>query len=59
MKIEHFPQRGKPQPKGITTDFTDGTDKDFSIREIREIRGKNSPMESPICRAVARNRGKC
>jgi hypothetical protein len=28
--------------KGITTDFTDGTDKDISIREIREIRGQDS-----------------
>jgi hypothetical protein len=35
-------RRGKPQPKGITTDFTDSTDNDFSIREIREIRGKDS-----------------
>jgi hypothetical protein len=35
-------QRGKPQPKGTTTDFTDGTDTDVSIREIREIRGENS-----------------
>jgi hypothetical protein len=30
---------GRAQPKGITTDFTDGTDKNFSICEIREIRG--------------------
>jgi hypothetical protein len=31
-----------PQSKGITTDFMDNTDNDFSIREIREIRGRNS-----------------
>jgi hypothetical protein len=30
----HKAQRGQPQPKGTTTDGTDGTDKDFSIHEI-------------------------
>jgi hypothetical protein len=34
--------RVKPQPKGTATDFTDDTDNDFSIREIREIRGASS-----------------
>jgi len=37
-----FSLRGKSQRKGITTDFPDGTDKDFAICVIRIIRGKNT-----------------
>jgi hypothetical protein len=54
------PPRGKAATNKWTTDYTDGTDEDVSIREIHAIRGKISSCDCVIltdCAVLKLHRG--